>query len=139
MLDNRMKLKQTILGFAAIAMLGGSLLSVAAPSIAVAADDKLKCTVLPQYICDASEESNPEDSATWLLIIFIIQVLTALIGFVAVGILAYAGFLYATAQNNDSQVKKAKDMILNVVIGLVLYTLMWSFAQWMIPGGVFST
>ena len=56
----------------------------------------------------------------------------------AVAILAYASFIYAAAQSDENEVKKAKDMIRNVVIGLILYALMWSFAQWLIPGGIFT-
>ena len=129
-----MKLKQTVLGAMTIATLGGGVLSLTtAPSVAA-----LECTVLPQYICDATDSDDLETSATWLLLIFIINILTALIGFVAVAILAYASFIYAAAQSDENEVKKAKDMIRNVVIGLILYALMWSFAQWLIPGGIFA-
>lgn len=130
-----MKLKQTVLGAMMIATLGGGILSAAVSSPAAA---ELQCTVLPQYICEAADSDKVETSATWLLLIFIIQILTALIGFVAVGILAYAGFKYASAQSDEGQVKEAKDMIRNVMIGLLVYALMWSFAQWLIPGGIFS-
>ena len=59
------------------------------------------------------------------------------VGLLAVGSLIYAGVLYASAGANSSQVSKAKEMIRNTIIGIVAYTVMWAFLQWLIPGGVF--
>lgn len=59
------------------------------------------------------------------------------VGLLAIGSLIYAGVLYASAGANSSQVAKAKEMIRNTVIGIIAYTVMWAFLQWLIPGGVF--
>lgn len=59
------------------------------------------------------------------------------VGLLAIGSLIYAGVLYASAGANSSQVAKAKEMIRNTIIGIVAYTVMWAFLQWLIPGGVF--
>lgn len=101
-------------------------------------DVPLKCSVLPQKICEASSEGDLEKSGTWLLLLFILQVLTIGIGIVAVGAIGYAGFLYATASDNEGQVKQAKEMIRNTAIGIVMYGLMYILLQFLIPGGVFT-
>mgnify|MGYP003610100314 len=44
--------------------------------------------------------------------------------------------MYSTAAGNAAQVQKAKTMILNTVIGLLSYLLMWAFINWLVPGGV---
>ena len=49
-----------------------------------------------------------------------------------------SGITYTAAQSSGDQVKKAKDMILNVAIGLLLFALMYALIEWLIPGGVFS-
>ena len=112
----------------------GGIVPLVTPSTASA----LECSVLPKDICAAADEGNLDSSGTWLLLEFIIQIMTGVIGIVAVGMIAYAAFLYTTAQSDEGQLKKAKDMIMNVAIGIALYALLWAFAQWLIPGGIFS-
>lgn len=128
-----MKVKQTILGIATFgAVLSGTVL-YAQP---VSAD--LKCTVLPQSICDKAKEGGLEQSGTWALLLFVLNILTVGIGVVAVGAIAFAGFLYATASDNESQVKQSKEMIRNTAIGILAYGLMYVLLQFLIPGGVFT-
>ena len=50
----------------------------------------------------------------------------------------YAGILYAAASGNSSQVAKAKELIANTVIGLVLFAGMALLLNYLIPGGLFS-
>lgn len=67
----------------------------------------------------------------------ILLVVTTGVGIAAVGAIVCAGVLYITARDNAGQVSKAKTMIMNTVVGVVAYLLMWAFLQWIIPGGVF--
>lgn len=127
-----MKLKQTLLGLGAIVTIFGGAL-VSAP-----AAQALECSVLPDFICAAADNTTLETSGTWLLLIFVINVVSAGVGFVAVAMIAYAGFKYATAQSNESQTKESKEMIRNVVIGIAVYALMWAGIQWLVPGGIFK-
>lgn len=101
-------------------------------------DKKLQCAVLPSSICGAAGEGNLEESGTWGLLKLVLSIMTAGVGVVAVGAIAYAGFLYATAQDSSEQTKKAKDMIKNVAIGIVAFGLMYVALNFLIPGGVFS-
>lgn len=127
-----MKFKQTLLSLGvAVSLFGGSI--VAAPTA-----NALECTVLPDFICGAAEEETLESSGTWLLLIFIINILSAGVGLVAVAMIAYAAFKYTTAQSDEGQTKEAKEMIRNVAIGITVYALMWAGIQWLVPGGVFS-
>ncbi len=111
---------------------------VAITPSAYAAD--LKCSVLPDAICKKADNSGKvENTGVWALLIFILNILTALVGFVAVGMVAYAGVVYASAGEKADQVKKAKDIITNVLIGVALYGLMFILLNWLIPGGVLTT
>ena len=66
----------------------------------------------------------------------ILVVVTTGVGIAAVGSIVFAGILYITARDNAGQVSKAKTMIVNTVIGIIAYILMWAFLEWIIPGGV---
>lgn len=55
-----------------------------------------------------------------LIIARIIQVALGLLGIVLVVLIMYAGFLWMTAGGNEEQITKAKAMLKNAVIGLVI-------------------
>lgn len=60
---------------------------------------------------------------------------------VAAAVLAgivYGSIIYATAAGDESKAKHGIEIIRNAVIALVLYALMWSFLQFLIPGGLFN-
>ncbi len=67
----------------------------------------------------------------------VIKVLTYLIGVLGTVGLVISGIQYMTAGGSESQVAKAKNRIINIVIGLVAYGLMATFLNFIIPGGVF--
>lgn len=127
-----MKLKQTVLSLGVFTAFVGSPLLVSVPAQA------LECSVLPDSICSRAENGTLEGSGTWALLLFVIQILTAGVGLVAVAMIAYASFLYTTARSDENQTKQAKEMIRNVVVGLLVYVFMWAGAQWLIPGGIFA-
>lgn len=115
--------------------LGISVIGFAQPAYAA------KCGNVDTSIISCSQTNNGsdvKDNGVWGVLIIALNILTAGIGVVAVGGLIFAGITYATASNNQNQVTKAKEMIFNVVVGLVLYAFMYSFAQFLIPGGIFN-
>ena len=95
------------------------------------------CAVLPQSICDQANE-NTGGEAIWGLLIIILNILTAGIGVAAVIGIIIAAIIYSSAEDKADQVHKAKMMIWNIVLGLVLYIAMYAFLQFIIPGGIFS-
>lgn len=88
--------------------------------------------VLPASLC------ADDGSGIMGLLGMLVSILAAGVGIVAVGGLVYAAILYTSAADDAGQTKKAKDMIANVVIGIVAFALMWAFLQFIIPGGVFG-
>ena len=55
----------------------------------------------------------------------IFQLLINLAVFIAVGMIVYAGFLYLFSQGDMGKVKKAHQIFLNVVIGIIVVLLAW--------------
>jgi hypothetical protein len=64
----------------------------------------------------------------------IIQAALGLLGIVLVVIIIYAGYLWMTAAGDDAKVTKAKKMIANAVIGMILI-----FAAYAITGFVITS
>lgn len=88
--------------------------------------------------CNASGSGGTSQNGVWAMLILIINILTAGVGIVAVGGIVYGAVLYTTAEDKADQVKKATDIITNVVIGLVAFALMWAGLNFIVPGGVFN-
>lgn len=107
-------------------LFGGTLLVVQPVG---AADEPVKCAILN---CDSA--NDPDGVKT--LLIWILRILTGLVGIAAVGGLIWAGIMYASAGDKADQVSKAKNIIVDVVIGIIAYGLMFVALNWLIPGGV---
>lgn len=114
-----------------VAGLAGATL-LGAPALAAS------CGGVETSIIDCSSANDTTGSAVVALLVTIVQILTGAIGIVAIGALIYAGVLYASASGNSSQVAKAKELIANTVIGLVLFAGMALILNYLIPGGLFS-
>jgi len=56
----------------------------------------------------------------------IVGLLLSFVGIIFLILTVYAGFLWMTAQGNSGQVEKAKDLLINAIIGLVIVTAAYS-------------
>ena len=115
---------------------------VVIPSPAVHAEDpKSSCGGVPTAFINCSENNESgkvEDNGIWALLMMVLNIMTAGVGIIAVGGIVYGSILYTTAEDKADQVKKGIDIIRNVVIGFVLFALMWAGLNFIVPGGVFK-
>ena len=89
----------------------------------------LDCAVLD--CSGADKEDGIMNLLKWVL-----TILTGLVGIAAVGGVIWAGILYTSAGDKADQVKKAKTIIVDVIIGIAAYGLMFIALNWIVPGGV---
>ena len=68
----------------------------------------------------------------------IINVLSAGVGIVVVAMIIIGGIQYSIAGDSPEKLKEAKKRITNALIALVTFMFLFSFVQWLIPGGVFG-
>lgn len=95
----------------------------------------LDCAVLPGDICNKANDGTT-NGGVFELLKWVLRIMVTLVGIAAVGGVIWAGILYLTAGDNASQTKQAKTIIIDVVIGLIAFALMFLVANWLIPGGV---
>ena len=88
--------------------------------------------------CESSDGDGVENTGLWKLLLNLINILSAGIGLAAVGGAVYGAVLYSSAGANPDNVKKAKEMFVNIGIGVVAYLLMYSLLNYLIPGGLFN-
>jgi len=82
----------------------------------------------------ASSPTNPIFKDINVIVTF----LSGMVGVIVVGTIILGGIQYTMAGDNPQAVTAAKQRIINGVIALVAFLLIFAFLQWIIPGGVFS-
>lgn len=75
----------------------------------------------------------------WIVyyIVSFTKVLSGLVGIVIVIMITLGGIQYAAAGPDPGAVVAARKRIINALIALALYIFMFSFLQWLVPGGIF--
>ena len=68
----------------------------------------------------------------------VIKILTAGVGVAAFGAGVYGAFLYTPSEGSPDKVKKAREVWMNTVIGLLMFAFMVAITNFIIPGGVFN-
>lgn len=94
------------------------------------------CGGVNTSIIDCEDGEDNEGGGIFGILLIVLNVLTFGIGIAGTLGIVIAGVMYLTARDNEAQLVKAKNMLLNVVIGLIAYALLWAFLQWLIPGGI---
>lgn len=122
-----MKTKQTLLLYGMLISLCGSFLFA---QTTLAAN------------CGGVETSlincDPGTNGVWGLLLFVVNLLSAGVGLVAIGGIVYASILYTSAKGAVDQVKRAIKIIINVATGLALYALMYALINFLVPGGLLN-
>lgn len=135
-----MKIKQTL--FILLCTLASGLAAVTASQWPVAAQTKcgqVNTAIISGPVCDSKGDAkNPQDNAIWKLLVMVIGIMTAGVGILAVGGIVYASILYTTARDTPDQAEKARKLIWNIVIGLIMYGTMYLLLNFLVPGGIFS-
>ena len=115
-------------------LLVGAGMFFATTNVAMAAAKGKNCvqTTLWGEVCE-----DETGSGIYKVLQSVVDVLTAGVGVAAVIGVIIAGIQYMTAAGNEAQMAKSKSRIIQIVIGLLLWALMWAGLQWLIPGGPF--
>jgi|GEM_PF-1577465 len=86
-----------------------------------------------QLMLNLIEETPVLPQADLIGIIFrVIQYILMFVGVVALVIIIYGGFLWMTARGNDEQVNKAKKVLINGLIGLIVILLSYAIVSFVI-------
>ena len=86
-----------------------------------------------QQYCD-----DGQGGGVYEILAIVLNVLTIGVGILGTLGIVIAGIQYLTAGDNEQQVATAKKRIIEVVIGLAIYAVMYVALSWLIPGGIFN-
>ncbi|HMR73303.1 MAG TPA: hypothetical protein PKD68_04825 [Candidatus Saccharibacteria bacterium] len=77
-------------------------------------------------------------SSITAILLYILNFMAIGVGIAVVAGISWGGFMYAQAGGDSAKTKQAVSIIINAVIGLVLFIFMWALVNFMVPGGVFT-
>lgn len=134
-----MKIKQTIRNAVLAGFLFFSALGVTA-TLAPASTASADCGGVPTSVisCSQGGGTNLEETGVWGILLLAVNILTAGVGVLALAGIVYGAILYTSAGGNPEQVKKARGIFINVVIGVVAFGIMFTLLNFLVPGGVFT-
>lgn len=122
--------KRNIATLIAIITMSASLAMATGPSVSAAT-----CSGADTMIIECGSEAG--GPAIINIIGQIINILMAGVGILAVGAVIYGAILYAMSGDKPDNMKKAKTVWVNTVIGLALFAFIVSITNFLIPGGIF--
>ena len=112
-------------------MIGFSSIVVVQPIFAAGQD------VPTNVIGNGSVHEDGQGSGIWTILNIVLTVMTFGVVTLATLGLIISGAQYITSADNPERMAKAKNRIINVIIGLVAYAVMWAALNWLLPGGLF--
>jgi hypothetical protein len=86
--------------------------------------------------CD-SENLDSSNCGIYRILLIAINLLSAMVGVVVVIMVIVGGIQYSSAGADPQKVAAARGKISNALLALVAYLFMFSFLQWVVPGGIF--
>lgn len=88
--------------------------------------------------CPPGEDGCVQNTGLWSILLTAINILTAGVGVLALAGIVYGSILYTSAGGSAEQIKKAKTVFTNVVIGVIAFGGMYALLNFIVPGGVFN-
>ena len=83
-------------------------------------------------------KSGGNGEGIFYILNLVLTIMTYGVGILATMGIVIAGYTYLTAKDDASKVMKAKERIIQIVIGLAMYAIIWSLLQFLLPGGLFG-
>ena len=132
-----MKIKQTIRTFSVGALV---LMATIAIAFTTPVSAEAECGGVDTALINCSQTGGGgvENSGLWGILLIVINVMTAGVGVLALAGIVYGAVLYTSSGGSPEQIKKARTIFTNVVIGVLAFAGMYTLLQFIVPGGVFN-
>lgn len=90
------------------------------------------------FNCKSTKGSAPGANTVTNLLLTIIDFMAVGVGLAVVGGIVFGALRYSSANGNAAQAQQGITFIVNSVIGLVLFILMYAIINFLVPGGLFT-
>lgn len=90
------------------------------------------------FNCESGKDKAPGANTVTSMLLTIINFMAVGVGIAVVGGIVFGALRYSSANGNASQAQQGITFIVNSVIGLVLFILMYAIINFLVPGGLFT-
>ena len=87
-------------------------------------------------LSECNVEKTEGDKSLMSNVSMLINVFASVMGFLAIGMIIYGGFMLLTAQGDPARIKRGKDVVLYSVIGLILVVLAYAIVNFVMNSGI---
>ena len=87
-------------------------------------------------LSECNVEKTEGDKSLMSNVSMLINVFASVMGFLAVGMIIYGGFMLLTAQGDPARIKRGKDVVLYSVIGVILVMLAYAIVNFVMNSGI---
>ena len=87
-------------------------------------------------LSECNVEKTDGDRSLMSNVSMLINVFASVMGFLAVGMIVYGGFMLLTAQGDPARIKRGKDVVLYSVIGVILVMLAYAIVNFVMNSGI---
>jgi hypothetical protein len=134
-----MNIKQTMRNLVLGALL---LVPIVATTLPSAETYATQCGGVETSIISCTQNTKDpktvQQTGVWGVLVLTMNIMIAGVGILAVVGFLYGGYLYITSGGSPEQVKKARVVFTNVVIGVLAFGGMYALLNFLVPGGVFN-
>jgi hypothetical protein len=130
------KIKNTLIALTAV--FAFSLVPLGAPALVAAADENIQGSLTCGTQLDEGTNCSPEegeDNGSGKIISIaktVINILSLVVGIIAVIMIVYGGLRYITSGGDSSKVGNAKNTIIYAIVGLVIVALAQAIVQFVL-------
>ncbi len=87
-------------------------------------------------LSECNVEKTDGDKSLMSNVSMLINVFASVMGFLAVGMIIYGGFMLLTAQGDPAKIKRGKDVVTYSIIGVILVMLAYAIVNFVMKSGI---
>ena len=87
-------------------------------------------------LSECNVEKTEGDKSLMSNVAMLINVFASVMGFLAVGMIIYGGFMLLTAQGDPAKIKRGKDVVIYSSIGVILVMLAYAIVNFVMNSGI---
>ena len=87
-------------------------------------------------LSECNVEKTDGDKSLMSNVAMLINVFASVMGFLAVGMIIYGGFMLLTAQGDPAKIKRGKDVVTYSIIGVILVMLAYAIVNFIMKSGI---
>ncbi len=115
---------------------GSSYSGIIGTDVSVVPEGKSPCVIFSGS-CETECKDDGTGSCIYKYVNLFLNFLSTGVGVVILIMMIVGGIQYATSSGDPNAIGAAKGRIMNALIALIAFILMYSVLQWLVPGGIF--